>query len=56
VEDCGLDIEATTSDLRTPLYLAAYGGNLDVCKYLLEKGANVDAGGIQPLIGAARVL
>jgi ankyrin repeat protein len=50
VEDCGLDIEAMTSKLRTPLYLATREGRIDVCKYLLEKGAMVDAGRLILLI------
>jgi hypothetical protein len=53
VEDCGLDINAMTSDLLTPLYLASL--DVEVCKYILEKGASVDVG-IQPLSAAAQVL
>jgi ankyrin repeat protein len=57
VEDCGLDIEAMTSDSHTPLYFAAsYGENLEVCKYLLEKGAKVNSGDTPPLLNAAQVL
>jgi ankyrin repeat protein len=39
---------------RTPLFLAAIDGYEDVCKYLLERGAKVDAG-LQPLLAAAEV-
>jgi hypothetical protein len=58
VEDCGLDINAeyldTNSRLRTPLYEAASYGNIEVCEYLLEMGAIVDADN-QPMIIAAEV-
>jgi hypothetical protein len=58
VGDCGLDIDAESKDdqlrQRTPLYDAALNGNIEVCKYLLEKGAKVDAGR-QPLLAAAQV-
>jgi hypothetical protein len=55
IEDCGLDIDAMTStQSQTPLCLAALKGKIKVCKYLLEKGANVDAG-YQPLAAAAEV-
>jgi ankyrin repeat protein len=58
IEDCGLDIDAEYQDEklhpRTPLCLAALKGNFEICKYLLEKGAKVDAG-LQPLIYAAQV-
>jgi ankyrin repeat protein len=59
VEDCGLDINDTYQDEnmrpRTPLFLAALYGNIKACRYLLEKGAKVDAGR-QPLMAAAQVL
>jgi ankyrin repeat protein len=59
VEDCGLDINAERQDermrQRTPLNDAALNGNFEACKYLLEKGAKVDAG-VQPLMVAAQVL
>jgi ankyrin repeat protein len=58
VEDCGLDINAECRDEnmnpRTPLCLAALNGNIDVCRYFLEKGAKVDRG-YQPLMAAAYV-
>jgi hypothetical protein len=58
VEDCGLDIDAELQDdglrQKTPLFFAALNGNIEVCRYLLEKGAKVDAGR-QPLIAAAQV-
>jgi ankyrin repeat protein len=58
VEDCGLDINAESKDEkgrpRTPLFLAAMHGNKEVCRYLLAKGAKVDAGR-QPLFAAAEV-
>jgi hypothetical protein len=58
VEDCGLDINAECRDEnmnpRTPLFLAALKGQIDVCTYLLGKGAKVDAGE-QPLMAAAHV-
>jgi len=49
----GFDIDTAARDLAlrrevepnycvTPLFSAVYGGSLDVCKYLLEKGANKD--------------
>jgi ankyrin repeat protein len=53
-EDCGLDIEATTSCLNTSLSLASMDGRIEVCKYLLENGARVGAG-IHLLIGASQV-
>jgi ankyrin repeat protein len=57
-EDCGLDIDAEYQDEkgrpRTPLCNAALDGNIDVCSYLLKKGAKVDAG-FQPLTAAAGV-
>jgi ankyrin repeat protein len=58
VEDCGLDINAESKDEkgrpRTPLCIAASNGNVDACRYLLEKGARVDTG-LQPLTAAAGV-
>jgi hypothetical protein len=58
VEECVLDIDAEYLDenmnRRTPLFLAALKGQIDVCTYLLGKGARVD-GGRQPLIAAAQV-
>jgi ankyrin repeat protein len=38
----------------TPLSVASFNGNIEVCIYLLEIGAKVDAG-YQPLFGAAGV-
>jgi hypothetical protein len=60
VEECGLDVNAECHDenmnQRTPLFLAALKGQIDVCTYLLAKGAKVDGGeGAQPLLGAAEV-
>jgi ankyrin repeat protein len=60
VEDCGLDIEAESKDEkgrpRTPLFLAAMHGNIEVCGYLLDTGAKVDGGKcLQPLLSAAMV-
>jgi hypothetical protein len=58
VEDCGTDIDAECQDEvvspTTPLCVAALNGNNEVCKYLLERGAKVDAGN-QPLLFAAEV-
>jgi ankyrin repeat protein len=58
VEDCGLDINDEYQDEnmrpRTPLFLAAMNGNIDVCRYLLEMGAKFDAGS-QSLMAAAQV-
>jgi ankyrin repeat protein len=55
VEDCGLDVNAMTTDIpRTPLFLAAVGGHLEVCKYIIGKTAKVDEGE-QPLFSAAQV-
>jgi ankyrin repeat protein len=51
-----LDIDAMTSDSHTPLYLATREGRIDVCKYLLEKGAKVNSGDTPPLLNAAQVL
>ncbi len=56
VEDCGLDVNALTTDVfpKTPLYTAAGNGYMELCKYLLGKGAKVDKG-TRPLIVAAQV-
>jgi ankyrin repeat protein len=58
VEECGLDINAEYQDEdlhpTTTLCNAALDGNIDVCRYLLKKGAKVDAG-FQPLMAAAEV-
>jgi ankyrin repeat protein len=58
VGDCALDINAECRDenmrQRTALYLAAFYGDTEVCKYLLKSGASVDAG-VQPLMAAAQV-
>jgi ankyrin repeat protein len=58
VEECGLDIDAEYLDVElrpsTPLCTAALTGNIEVCRYFLEKGAIVDKG-YQPLIAAAEV-
>jgi ankyrin repeat protein len=55
IDVCGLNIDALTrAPSQTPLCLAALAGKIKVCKYLLEKFANVDAG-FQPLSAAAQV-
>ena len=57
VEELGLDIEAKGAlgpDPATPLANAAIQGNIEVCKYLLGRGAKVDHG-LQPLRVAAQV-
>jgi ankyrin repeat protein len=58
VEECGLDIDAESKEEkgrpRTPLYEAALIGDIDICNYLLGKGAKVDRG-YQPLMAAAQV-
>lgn len=56
VEECDFDVNAMTSGKFhvTPLYHAAGGDNLEVCKYLVGKGSKVDAGN-QPLVIAAQV-
>jgi hypothetical protein len=58
VEECGLDINAELIYQQkwpvSPLGLAAQGGDLKVCEYLLKNGATVDAG-YQPLILAVAV-
>ena len=41
--DCGAAIEELDDDNRTPLYHAACGLQEDVCKILLEKGANTQS-------------
>ena len=35
----GGDISAGDYDMRTPLHIAASEGNLEMCRYLLERGA-----------------
>lgn len=50
-------IEPAYSLYHTPLYVAARHGNIDVCEFLLEKGARVDKrtfSGETPLHAAAR--
>jgi ankyrin repeat protein len=37
----GAKVDAATTDGATPLYIACQNGQLDVVKYLIEKGANV---------------
>ena len=43
--ESGVDINASNDDKEGtfPLYLAAKGGHIDVCHYLLDHGATVDA-------------
>lgn len=48
----GVNINAGDYDRRTPLHLAVSAGNVDVIKYLIEKGADVnckDRWGATPL-------
>jgi hypothetical protein len=62
VEDCGLEINAEYQDQfqpsscleRTTLSLAAQFGNIEICIYLLAKGARVDVG-YQALMVASKV-
>ena len=41
--DHGADIECFSGNLQNPLQVAALSGHLDVVKYLVEKGANLEA-------------
>jgi ankyrin repeat protein len=43
VQECGADVDVTTSQGETPLYRASYSNCYLVVQYLLEKGANVHA-------------
>lgn len=43
IEKVGCDPRARTRDRVTALMLAADGGYLDVCRYLLDRGANINA-------------
>lgn len=38
-----LDIECRDADGNTPLLLSAKCGNVDICEFLLKKGANIHA-------------
>ncbi len=43
VEDYKADLEKLQGEKSTPLLLAVTSGNIEITKYLLEKGANVNA-------------
>lgn len=43
VEIAGSDVRAKNNSKTTSLMLAASSGSLEVCRYLLDRGANVDA-------------
>lgn len=45
----GADVNAKTSQDFTPLLLAASTGDVDICKSLIKKGANVSAENIQKM-------
>ncbi|CAG0896136.1 unnamed protein product [Cyprideis torosa] len=52
---CGANINAQTEETQeTALTLAACGGFLDVCDYLLKAGANLELGASTPLMEAAQ--
>ncbi|KAH9061947.1 ankyrin repeat-containing domain protein [Lactarius vividus] len=40
----GGDINARRNDLWTPLHIASYNGNLEIARFLIDNGANVDVG------------
>lgn len=44
VETCGLDVNARDLKGNTPLIYAAYESDVDCLRYLIEKGADVNAG------------
>ena len=51
----GFGLEATNSELDTPLHLAIWEGHLDVVKCLVKAGANIQAKGFHnrtPLVYA----
>jgi len=43
IEDEGENVNAQSPDGETALMVAAYGGFLNIVKYLVERGANVNA-------------
>merc|ERR1711916_362016 len=54
--DFGVDVNCTGSNHDTALHVACINGEIQVVKYLLEKGANIDAvskSGQTPLMLAA---
>ena len=46
------NVNAETKDGETALMIASQGGNLEIARFLVEKGANVDAAMAQGAQGA----
>ncbi len=47
VEKAGVDVRARSKGRQTALMLACLGGQTDVCRYLLDRGANLNARTLQ---------
>ena len=57
VEEEGVDVNKTTTNGPTPLFLSATGGHLEIVQYLVGRGASlekVNNDGVTPLFGAAQ--
>lgn len=51
--DSGANVKLADGGREVPVFYAANYGRLEIVKYLLEKGAELDAGPFHPLHGAA---